>query len=675
MVIQLKLIRMVKSLAYDVGLKLSDAEYLVRRLKSEGLRFLTVTLPALESCVLKSLEKGIFQRPTSIAWRRRSLEYFQVLLNHIFDPITGECVSLESTATALKRLRQLCSYFYKLAVSFEDDQIVEAITKYSLLEWTELQNSTYDKDFVNRMRKLLHTLFKEYTDAHLHQIFSAVEHTRFGPGSFFGSENHKDPFAVYKLRAERHIGTCSKSLSPYAGFFRSPLSRRGGRPSVHLCDERRVCQVLFVPKDSRGPRVISKEPLHMLRAQLAYFDWATALLERKTNGAIQFKDQTGNQELAKEASITRKFVTADLSSASDRVRYDVCSQLFANCIGVRELITKYRSTSAVIAYPPDAKGKILKQEINLSKLAGMGSGLTFPTMALVIYLATFTAIRDFYISVDVTPPDANEFHQGFRVYGDDVIVRTEWYSHYRRAMRKIGLVINHDKTYEKSNFRESCGGDFYNGVDVTPVRLKLSNANLPTSREITRTLYIESDNGILQLERHARELVRAGMHRTSELIYESLEASLGKLPTVSGDSPILGRYTLYPGYTEPCKFAFVPRAMHIASDKPCETKALGKWLWKHKGGNSHPPMPFEREVAGTSSTDVSIVSLPRKVYLKKVRVDDPSILRGECVQEKLQYIQAGLAGSSPRTITPSWTEPLSSVIASFYAVLTFAMKN
>jgi hypothetical protein len=55
------------------------------------------------------------------------------------------------------------------------------------------------------------------------------------------------------------------------------------------------------------------------------------------------------------------------------------------------------------------------------------------------------------------------------VYGDDIIVPTEMATSTMVTLETFGLRVNHSKSYCTGFFRESCGGDYYKGVDITPV--------------------------------------------------------------------------------------------------------------------------------------------------------------------------------------------------------------
>jgi hypothetical protein len=174
--------------------------------------------------------------------------------------------------------------------------------------------------------------------------------------------------------------------------------------------------------------------------------------------------------------------------------------------------------------------------IKLKKVAGMGSGITFPVLALLIHVVAVTAIWKSHAI-----PKSTASKQVY-VYGDDLIFPRQYRVCIETALKEIGLRINFDKTFEKSYFRESCGGDYYYGNSVGPVRLKLPCAGLvPNGSSVS---FEKTNHGLFQLERHCRELVKAGLTNLADYYYGIIEKHLGHLPYVGEGSPLLGRFVL-----------------------------------------------------------------------------------------------------------------------------------
>jgi hypothetical protein len=216
--------------------------------------------------------------------------------------------------------------------------------------------------------------------------------------------------------------------------------------------EESSAQVLLVPKDSRGPRLISCEPLTFQWIQQGLRDALYRHVEshRLTIDAVRFTDQTPNQRAALIGSIAGKYSTLDLKEASDRVSVGLVRLLFPEPL----LGCLLASRSLFTTLPSGEK-------IELRKFAPMGSAVCFPVLALTIWALLYAGMPDRYS------------RERIYVYGDDVIVPTEQSENAINILESFGLLVNRDKSCTKGFFRESCGVDAYQGVNVTPTRIRV----------------------------------------------------------------------------------------------------------------------------------------------------------------------------------------------------------
>lgn len=604
MQVALNLLTLVRTLSKDLGLDSRDVKYVITRLRSEGLQFLTITLPKLVKCVLRGLELGSFKRArdemrfTHISWQGSSLRYFRSLLSRIF------AESASDAASALWTLRQACEYLYKLALPFTSDQLLNAEMNYDEQE-TRLKNSPVSSEWAERLRRNFETYYPQLARATVDTILKSCR-PRPTSGSVAGASKFQLPFSVWKQSPK--IGTCDRSVAALSGYFKPYPS---APVPIKLVGSQQIAEVLFVPKDSRGPRVISKEPYHRLLGQMSYFDFVSAALQKITHGRIQFTDQSINQRLAKEASVSRTLVTADLKDASDSVRHRLVKYLFKNAPGLRYFIRHFRT--------PIVRLPVSGSTLPIEKLAGMGSGLTFPTMALLIHLSicTLVSLRG--------RASFEEAMLKVYVYGDDLIAPREWWDLVQESLALSGLKVNIEKTFVKAPFRESCGGDYLHGIDVTPVRLKLPAGDLCQFK--STEVVIQKAAGVLQLERHCRELITKGLVHTAEYLYKRLETVLGKLPNVSGESPYLGRYDLYGHGVYLDSSAYFPITEKVrVPNLVCPYKYLGKVLARPQFDNTVDAA----EELGTAGS-FGEIALPRKIQLiKKKRVSHHALYGQAC---------------------------------------------
>lgn len=549
---------LLRVLSVDIGLNSSDVTYLVNRFHNEGISFVTSTLPKLWKNVMFSLKLGYFYRQnpaaplTCFAWKSRSLRNFRSLLDKIFCPKTGKMLD-NPCPKAVKGLRQISEYLYKLCYSFDDKRKMQAEAKYLSFEETTLRDydENLDTKWTEKLRKNFETYYSPLSSAVPSDVF---RHTRprFGPGSFskssvdwnavyermrnsgldvpFGPKTGHIPYWLYKQMPSKIIGLCPEEFRAFSGFFKPSESKIHNDNSHIYTREKRVCEVLFVPKNADGPRVISREPPGFLQAQMSFFGWASAQLERVTNGRIQFHDQSVNRALAQKGSIDGSLSTLDAKDASDSVSYKLCRSVFRNSPAMRWFIENTRSTHAIL---PSGK------KIRLRKLSGMGSGLTFPIMSLLFHLAICTEVC---IQLGL---DYAFVSKQVHIFGDDVIVPTSWAEIAQEGLRKTGFCINTNKSFTTGPFRESCGGDYLNGVDVTPKRLKLMGANLGTPVEYrdVKGILIKDVSSVYLIERAARELCEEKLFNTAGYFYTRLENRLGNpLPNGVGDTPYLARF-------------------------------------------------------------------------------------------------------------------------------------
>lgn len=566
-------IQVLNRLGRDCDIDLYTLSYLRHRFEYEGVKLLTVTLPKLAKAVIRSVEIGYFDRPTDFAWQGCSLRYFRSLLVKIFCRKTGRLLS-DYCPVAFYALRQFCEYFYKLGLDFEPEVLTEAQNKYLAVN-KELAELDLSFDWSEMLRKNAETFYADLFKSSPSDILAYG--VRCGPGSFAGAKWIQENFGVsyneWKTFPDELTGTCSRSWAAYSGYGK-PYPSSDTRVVIH--DDYKVAEVLFVKKDSRGPRVISKEPYHLIRPQMAFFSWASKTLERVTQFRINFVDQTINQRLACEGSASGKYATLDLKDASDRVSITLLRRIFQNSSGIRYFLNHLRSTHFVT--PRGRRGVV-------TSVAGMGSGLTFPLLAFLVQISICTEISKRF-GLKFSTVRSEVF-----VYGDDVVVPTRWVSAAVSGLEKSGLLVNRDKSFSQGPFRESCGGDFIGGIECAPTRLKLQFIELPKPRDCRFGLTVPVFDGqfVKAIVAHTHELRRSGLNSLASYLEHGLEKII-PMPYVGYGSAVLGRYTwdtsLIYGQTTVCdasapdgyiKGCLATPALET-SRRPCPRKYLTAFL-------------------------------------------------------------------------------------------------
>jgi hypothetical protein len=332
----------------------------------------------------------------------------------------------------------------------------------------------------------------------LAELFETFDPTdiipRHGPGAVATKQRLSEKFQW------SNVSNRITNVYPLDEYFYASLG--------HVCDRRDSfdaitdtdlpARVILVPKDSRGPRLISCEPVDYQWIQQGLSSAIVRLVERHplTKWNVHFTDQGPNRRGALLGSSTGRYSTLDLKEASDRVHLDLVRLLFPSLL--TEYLEGCRSSSTVLP-----NGKVLP----LNKFAPMGSALCFPIMALCIW-AILTA----------RAPNADT-RESILVYGDDVIVPTAYAESAMAILEEFGLKINRSKSCTQGPFKESCGMDAFKGIDVTPVRFRTVWDESP--RPDVYTSWISYANSLWDRRYYAAH----------EYIVTRLEAVYGPIPS------------------------------------------------------------------------------------------------------------------------------------------------
>jgi len=199
-----------------------------------------------------------------------------------------------------------------------------------------------------------------------------------------------------------------------------------------------------VPKDANKERGICVEPGVNVFLQLGV---GRTLRQRLSRVGIDLDDgQPLHRLYALQASRDGEHSTIDLSSASDTV----CTNLVRLLLPPEwfEVLDALRSRFTWI------NGVWHHNQ----KFSSMGNGFTFELETLIFYAISKEACGG--ASADVL------------VYGDDIIIPTTSFKDVVSALRYFGFTPNPRKSFGSGRFRESCGGDYFDGVDVRPHYLK-----------------------------------------------------------------------------------------------------------------------------------------------------------------------------------------------------------
>lgn len=211
-------------------------------------------------------------------------------------------------------------------------------------------------------------------------------------------------------------------------------------------------RIATVPKNETTDRTIAIEPSGNMALQLA----AGRIIEQALRmiGLDIRTQQPKNKAMARRGSLYGDLCTIDLSMASDRILPELVRLIWPP--EWYDLLMKLRSPQMVVK----------RSTVQLNMISTMGNGFTFPLMTMTILMLIYANRRSRggpYRFIDWSST---------AVFGDDIIVPVDEYSSLCSQLEAAGLLVNHNKSYSEGPFRESCGGDYVNGYDVTPFYVK-----------------------------------------------------------------------------------------------------------------------------------------------------------------------------------------------------------
>lgn len=482
---------------------------IVKRTRAEGIKFLTERLPLLGKEFDYALAGGIFE-PVPGFQRlgiliddpsdyKETLESpLPKLLGTVMLTVLDADGSLRPDpvpAQLVQAIRQITYLLYKLDYPLDKEKVQRALDSFVETEKDLEQESEVSSYYYDYTRDLLSRLFKGFDPLNIRP--------KHGPGAVATGELYEEKWSFRRLVLQAH------QLYPYYEYFVVG--------TLHLLDSikwyhslQRVSEIsakiVTVPKDSRGPRIISMEPLELQYLQQGLMNKLVPWIESHplTAGRVNFTDQSVNRELARQNSLVPRFATLDMKDASDRVSEEMVYWLFGDCQPLQKALLSLRSTHTTL---PD--GRVLR----LRKYAPMGSALCFPVEALTFWaLCVTTLVKE----CGVSEPQALA---SVYVYGDDIIVPVEHAIAIMQCLEHLHLKVNRSKCCLAGKFRESCGMDAFMGVPVMPNRIKLRWNQRPSD-----------GSALMHYSTWATEMWEMCYCKSAQYVWDQLEKVYGKLP-------------------------------------------------------------------------------------------------------------------------------------------------
>jgi len=496
-----------------------------QRFENEGFGFLTKALPSLGDAFTQGIHTGRFTCPIGFKTINEGAipRFLSGMLCEVFEPLSGE-LKENPDVGVIKCLREALYLFKKTQMSSEDEDRLHADAVAEFFRCDVAAGKVVIPD----------------RHAHLIGLVSKLVLTNLCSVDLREIKFKHGPGAVYEgLRMNQKWSTLSNSIKNeefdvesygYSDFGVSltELSERPEIPASTIpygsingassCSAR----LISVPKNSTARRTITVEPLVKQFVQQGLNTLLRDHISRCSvlSNCLALTDQSKNQQLALEGSLTGKWATIDLKSASDLLSVKLVEAVFGNHGLFLDHMMDCRSTHVESDESPPRL---------LEKFAGMGNALTFPVQSICFAITCIAAILDQW-GKKPTPGLVKRAARRIRVFGDDIIVSSDYAHQCVNWLENVGLKININKSFLVGNFRESCGVDAFRGVDVTPLYVRTRPDNQSVEPNAIGGLVATSNLAWL----------RGLYHLSAELAHE-VEDRLGKrLPLVGQECGALG---------------------------------------------------------------------------------------------------------------------------------------
>lgn len=535
----LRAVLLLSTRANPMGYELvddTDREVLRRRIDSEGLHFPCVVLPQLGKALERCLETGVWSTPPGFSNQKDNGR--PLLLQRAFNILINEkCelranVDVKLAAAAVLTIRQVTLVLGKCDLGTMDSAHVTTA-------WEAFKANQYRLKYEGDVRRQ-----------------HVWESTRTGepvPRDLFYIADGKIPISNVIRRARLYIAkaletfdisnvqpchgagasenrvTPPRRYSVLAHVYNEELDRvmpysdyvfAGGSHLATKLEHLDTLEVVeefhdranFVPKDCtkvRGISVVHSTPMYFGQAVARAL--TASMNDSPFRHEFDIRDQNRNKALAREASKDKSLTTVDLQDASDSLRKELVYLLFPDHVA--------RYLHAVRSSHTTFRG----EKIEYQCWAPMGHPTCFPVQTLVFW-ALSKAVA--YITTKTAKVS---------VYGDDIILPTAAYPLLCDLFLKLGLKVNLGKSFTAGFFRESCGGDYYHGFDVSIVRCKKP----PIPRQVPGVKY--ADCTLRYTDFYGRLITRYGIS-VYDPAYESIlricnAQCMGPVLTVPCDSP------------------------------------------------------------------------------------------------------------------------------------------
>jgi len=436
-----------------------------KRYGHEGKSFLSISLPAMHDDFMEAVSAGRWLGSRLFGVKKGSPVFMREFLQLVFNfGAAGSVLKEGRTAIqAVLVIRQCLLLFKKMKALPSDSRSKKAVESFFETEQelrvnrSSIRNAwTEDHDRINLI------LFGDLYSGVENDIRTGACLFKHGPGSVAEKAYGIDKYTVVQ---DLWTSRLDKVLPYDEVCFANPRHLLDSvNPLLPLTpNNEQSMRVILVPKTQKTPRIIAADQTANQYVQQGIH---LAILKRIKQDenlrlAIDWTDQERQRSLALKGSIDGSVSTLDLSEASDRVHVSLVANMLRRHRLLKDVVFACRTTRA------NYSGRT----IFLEKFAPMGSALCFPFETMVFTIIVIQSVLKARM-LPVTRRNVMKALRSVSLYGDDIIVPTETAIPVTVSLVSFGLKVNYRKSFWTGEFRESCGGDYFRGIDVTPVYLR-----------------------------------------------------------------------------------------------------------------------------------------------------------------------------------------------------------
>lgn len=326
--------------------------------------------------------------------------------------------------------------------------------------WVLNLNTSHDEELFGELKRSIDNFWHREGLPLVSTDLQPLFFGRCGPGAARGSPGESTYAKLFSSRMAVTRPSLYSSYKDYISKFEYWKEAEETR-LLHfgLPDVIESSRLDFVPKTDSISRCICIEPSLNMFFQLGLGQIICDRLYEYFG--IDMEDQQfRNRDMARIGSIFDSHVTIDLSSASDSIGLNLCREILPKSL--LNLLERYRCRSTEIP-------GLGSYELDI--ISSMGNGFTFPLQTMI-----FSAMIEASFHCAGVRFKTSRSHKSWGCFGDDLIVpRGIIERNLRRLLHLCGFVENPDKTFSEGPFRESCGADYFLGIDVRGVYIRSLN--------------------------------------------------------------------------------------------------------------------------------------------------------------------------------------------------------